>query len=128
MFNPQVKHCWTNPASTTWNQYIIRRLGSKQETSITEQMMSKHLELSITYHSSRCFECNTDRSRVHSEDWTTQTKPIMTPDEVPTTFSNNIQVILETLNSLTVMSRPVLTTPPEPTSQVGLLKSEIRDS
>ena len=37
-------------------------------------------------------------------------------------FSNSLKIFVETLNSTIVMSKPNLETPPEPTTQIGLLK------
>ena len=106
--------------------------SSDSDTSITENIMASHLNKLLTEKHTRSIEVNTDSSRIHSEDKATQTEPliILTPDEISqfrdgltiATFTNNIQIFVDTLNSQIIMSRPNLCTPPEPTTQVGLLR------
>ena len=107
-------------------------LSSDSETSISESIMANHIEKQLFCNQTRSIEVNTEQSRVHSKDKSTQTEPliILTPDEITqfrdgltiATFTNNIQVFVDTLNSQILMSRPNLSTPPEPSTQVGLLK------
>ena len=78
----------------------------------------------------RSIEVNTDQSRIHTVDKGTKTEPliILTPDELVTfsdgitiaSFTNNIRIFVDTVNSTIVMLRP--NTPPEPETQIGLLK------
>ena len=80
----------------------------------------------------RSIEVNTDQSRIHTVDKGTQTEPliILTPDELVSfsdgitiaSFTNNIRIFVDTVNSTIVMSRPNLSTSPEPETQIGLLK------
>ena len=63
----------------------------------------------------------------------TQTEPliILTPDEWLTfsdattiaSFTNNIRIFVDTVNSSIVMSRPNLSTPREAETQIGLFKN-----
>ena len=107
-------------------------LSSESETSITDCIMANHLNKLLTDKPTRSIGVNTDSSRVHTEDKSTQTDPliILTPDEIVefrdgltiASFTNNIRVFVDTINSQILMSRPNLSTPPEPSTQVGLLR------
>ena len=96
------------------------------------KIMAEHIEKMICTKPTRSIEVNTDQSRIHTVDKGTQTEPliILTPDELVSfsdgitiaSFTNNIRISVDTVNSTIVMSRPNLSTPPEPETQIGLLK------
>ena len=77
-------------------------------------------------------ETNTNSVRIHTCDKATNTEPliVISPDELIkfqdgltiATFNESLKIFVETLNSKIVMSKPNLESPPEPTSQIGLLK------
>ena len=83
--------------------------------------MAEHIEKLICTKQTRSIEVNTKQSRIYSVDKGTQTEPliILTPHELLTfsdgisiaTFTNNF---VDTVNSSIVLSRPSLSTPPEP--------------
>ena len=96
------------------------------------KIMAEHIEKMICTKPTRSIEVNTDQSRIHTVDKGTQTEPliILTRDELVSfsdgitiaSFTNNIRIFVDTINSTIVMSRPNLSTRPEPETQIGLLK------
>ena len=96
------------------------------------KIMAEHIEKIICTKSTRSIEVNTDQSRIHTVDKRTQTELliILTPDELVTfsdgiisaSFTNNIRIFVDTVNSTIVMSRLNLSTPPKPEIQIRLLK------
>ena len=108
---------------------------SESETSITEievEVMSNHLNSLITKNQIRSMSTNTDSSSLSTCEKATQTEPliVLTPGEINTfkdgltiaSFQKALQIFVDTVGSDIVMTRPNLSTPKEPTSQIGLLK------
>ena len=108
---------------------------SESETSITEievEVMSNHLNSLITKNQIRSMSTNTDSSSLSTCEKATQTEPliVLTPDEIITfkdgltiaSFQKALQIFVDTVGSDIVMTRPNMSTPKEPTSQIGLLK------
>ena len=136
---PQDTHimsCHPTPVSHTDTVSQDLALSSDSECSMDSdphiKIMAEHIEKMICTKTTRSIEVNTDQSRIHTADKGTQTEPliILTPDELVSfsdgitiaSFTNNIRIFVDTVNSTIVMSRPNLSTPPEPETQIGLLK------
>ena len=76
-------------------------------------------------------EVNTDVSNVHMEDKSTNTEPliVLSPDEVIemkdgltiATFTKNLQIFVDTLQSDIVFCKPKLSRPDSPNTQIGIL-------
>ena len=103
---------------------------SEHEPDSDLNIMAHHLNTLLQ--NTKNVETNTDSSRVHTCDKRTNTKPliVLSPDELIefkdgltiVSFNISLKILLETLNSTIVMSKPNLESPPEPTTQIGLLK------
>ena len=107
----------------------IRDPESEPDTSIN--VMVQHLNRQLLGQHTRNVETNTDSVRVHTEDKATNTEPliVLSPDELIkfqdgltiASVNDSLKIFIETLNSNIVMTKPNLETPPDPTSQIGLL-------
>ena len=105
---------------------------SDQETDSDLNIMAHHVNTLLLNQNPRNVERNTDSSRVHTCDKSTNSEPliVLTPDELIeyrhgltiVSFNNSLKIFVETLNSTIVMSKPYLESPPEPTTEIGLLK------
>ena len=104
---------------------------SDDESDPVVNIMAQHLNSQLLGHHIRNVE-TTDSVRIHTCDQATNTEPliVISPDELIkfqdgltiATFNESLKIFVETLNSKIVMSKPNLESPPEPTSQIGLLK------
>ena len=124
------------PSTSTDVTMIASDLAlSDSETSITEievGVMSDHLTSLITKNQIRSVSTNTEVSSLSTCDKATQTEPLIVhnPDEVISfkdgltiaTFQKALQIFVDTVGSDIVMTKLSLSTPKEPTSQIGLLK------
>ena len=105
---------------------------SDDEPDPALNIMAQHLNSQLLGQYTRNVETNTDSIRVHTCEKATNTEPliILSPDELIkfqdgltiASFNESLKIFVETLNSRIVMSKPNLECPPEPTSQIGLLK------
>ena len=94
-------------------------------------IMAHHLERQLIGHSTRNVQTNTESVRVHTCEKATNTEPliVLSPDELLhfqdgltiASFTESVKIFIDTINSNIVMSKPRLETPPDPSTQIGLL-------
>ena len=105
---------------------------SDEDNDQVLNIMANHLNAKLLLAPTRSIETNTDLVRVFTADKATSTEHliILSPDKLISfkdgltiaSFGDSLKIFVETLNSTIVMSKPNLETPPEPTTQIGLLK------
>ena len=93
--------------------------------------MSSHLNAILTKPKLKTIATNTDSSYLETAHKSTQTEHLiaLSPDEIIifkdrlsiASCNKNLQIFVDTLNSKIVMSKPVLSTLPEPSTQIRLL-------
>ena len=106
---------------------------SEDESDNDVRIMANHLARHLLEPSTRSIEVNTDSVRVHTAD---KDEPliILCPDELIefsdgltiASFDKSLRIFAETLNSKIVMAKSNLETPPDPTTQIGLLKVQLK--
>ena len=95
-------------------------------------IMVHHLERQLIGHLTRNVQTNTEPVTVHTCDKATNTEPliVLTPNELLNfqdaltiaSFTESARMFIDTINSNIVMSKHRLETPPEPSTQIGLLR------